>query len=188
MITAPSLRGRLLRDSLLAFRLHDLLAGGAGLGTGRFCRKPSTEVETLLLVVVPFFGCPGPRGRRETGGDFLGVVLGVEGEQTGEDAVARLRGPEIAAPIVVVVLGFLGEKFRAKFVGEVAPAIVDLHGAVHFVVQRARAGDRRAILSEFLNKIVDYSMCGAFDPFHSESMVSLASTIRSKWLARITCS
>ena len=59
--------------------------------------------------------------RARRGGDarrhFLDVAFGVESEQAGEDAVARLGRPEIAALVGVVVLGFLSEEFRTQSVG-----------------------------------------------------------------------
>ena len=79
--------------------------------------------------------------RRDAEADFLGVALGVQRKQAGEDLIAELGRPEQAALVGVVVLVGLVEEDRGGAHGEFAPAISFEHGAVRGDVQLTHSLD-----------------------------------------------
>jgi hypothetical protein len=69
------------------------------------------------------------------------MAFGIEREETGEDFVAEVGGPEQAALVSVIVLvGFVQEDRRCAH-GEDVPAIGFEHGAVYRGMQLAQALD-----------------------------------------------
>lgn len=64
-----------------------------------------------------------------------------------QDLITERRGPEQAAMVAVVLIGFPCQEFRRSGVGRVVPAICAPHRGIHLVVQVAQAlhvGDVRS--------------------------------------------